>query len=183
MSRILVGLALLLHAATVRAEIAIHDDRGRDLILDSPAQRIVSLAPHLTELLFDAGAGTKLVGTAALSDYPPSARAVPVIGDSAAIDVERIMALKPDVVLAWMSGNPPAEVAKLEQLGIRVLVTEPHSLQAIADDIDQKLSAAGVEPKHTEGYNQADWVLMDYVDFVVHIFSESARKFYDLERL
>jgi ribosome-associated protein len=61
--------------------------------------------------------------------------------------------------------------------------TNPRQVQAIADDIDQKLSAAGVEPKHMEGYNQADWLLMDYVDFVVHIFSESARKFYDLERL
>ena len=59
----------------------------------------------------------------------------------------------------------------------------PRQVQAIADEIDQKLSADGVEPKHIEGYNQADWLLMDYVDFVVHIFSENARKFYDLERL
>jgi ribosome-associated protein len=59
----------------------------------------------------------------------------------------------------------------------------PRQVQAIADDVDQKLSAAGVNPKHIEGHTQADWVLMDYVDFVVHIFSESARKFYDLERL
>jgi len=59
----------------------------------------------------------------------------------------------------------------------------PRQVQAIADDIDQKLSAAGVQPKHMEGYDQADWVLMDYVDFVVHIFSAQARKFYDLERL
>lgn len=61
--------------------------------------------------------------------------------------------------------------------------SNPRQVQAIADEIDQKLSAAGVEPKHTEGYNQAEWLLMDYVDFVVHIFSENARKFYDLERL
>ena len=59
----------------------------------------------------------------------------------------------------------------------------PRQVQAIADDVDQKLSADGVNPKHIEGYTQADWVLMDYVDFVVHVFSESARKFYDLERL
>jgi ribosome-associated protein len=59
----------------------------------------------------------------------------------------------------------------------------PRQVQAISDEIDQKLSADGVEPKHTEGYNQAEWLLMDYVDFVVHIFSENARKFYDLERL
>jgi ribosome-associated protein len=56
-------------------------------------------------------------------------------------------------------------------------------VQAISDEVDHLLSAEGIEPKHIEGYNQADWLLMDYVDFVVHIFSESARKFYDLERL
>ncbi|MGO9304907.1 MAG: ribosome silencing factor [Candidatus Korobacteraceae bacterium] len=59
----------------------------------------------------------------------------------------------------------------------------PRQVQAIADEIDHQLSAIGVQPKHTEGYTQADWLLMDYVDFVVHIFSESARKFYGLERL
>jgi ribosome-associated protein len=59
----------------------------------------------------------------------------------------------------------------------------PRQVQAIADEVDEKLSATGVEPAHREGYNHADWVLLDYVDFVVHIFSESARKFYDLERL
>ena len=59
----------------------------------------------------------------------------------------------------------------------------PRQVQAIADEVDQKLGAVGVNPKHIEGYNQAEWVLMDFVDFVVHIFSEGARKFYDLERL
>jgi ribosome-associated protein len=59
----------------------------------------------------------------------------------------------------------------------------PRQVQAIADEVDEKLSATGVEPSHREGYTQADWILLDYVDFVVHIFSESARKFYDLERL
>ncbi len=61
--------------------------------------------------------------------------------------------------------------------------SNPRQVQAIADEVDDKLSAAGTEPTHREGYNQAEWVLLDYVDFVVHIFSESARKFYDLERL
>src|SRR5580700_10056652 len=61
--------------------------------------------------------------------------------------------------------------------------SNPRQVQAISDEIDQKLSADGNEPKHMEGYNQAEWLLLDYVDFVVHIFSESARKFYDLERL
>src|SRR6201996_9791900 len=61
--------------------------------------------------------------------------------------------------------------------------SNPKQLQAISDEVDQKLSSMGQEPAHVEGYNQAEWILLDYVDFVVHIFSENARKFYDLERL
>jgi len=61
--------------------------------------------------------------------------------------------------------------------------SNPRQVQAISDEIDQKLSADGVEPKHIEGYNQAEWLLMDYVDFVVHIFQGERRAFYDLERL
>lgn len=61
--------------------------------------------------------------------------------------------------------------------------TNPRQIQAIADEVELKLKAAGLRPTHVEGYNQAEWVLVDYVDFVVHVFSESARKFYDLERL
>lgn len=58
----------------------------------------------------------------------------------------------------------------------------PRQIQAIADDVDERLSAQGLNPTHREGYNRAEWVLLDYVDFVVHIFSDQARKFYDLER-
>lgn len=61
--------------------------------------------------------------------------------------------------------------------------TNPRQIQAIADDVERQLSAAGARPNSVEGYNQAEWVLLDYVDFVVHIFSEQARKYYDLERL
>ena len=61
--------------------------------------------------------------------------------------------------------------------------SNPRQIQAISDEVEQRLSKAGLRPTHTEGYGQAEWVLLDYVDFVVHIFSEKARKFYDLERL
>ena len=61
--------------------------------------------------------------------------------------------------------------------------TNPRQVQAIADEVELRLKAAGIRPNNIEGYNQADWVLIDYVDFVVHVFSEKARKFYDLERL
>jgi iron complex transport system substrate-binding protein len=145
MKRMIVVVLLLVQAGALRAATVIADDRGRDLVLPSPAQRIVSLAPHLTELLFAAGAGATLVGTAAYSDFPPQARRLPRIGDSSAIDIERVVALKPDVVLAWRSGNPPGTVAKLEQLGMRVFVTEPDTLEAIAAQIVLFGRIAGTE--------------------------------------
>jgi len=61
--------------------------------------------------------------------------------------------------------------------------TNPRQIQAIADEVEERLEKAGMRPAHTEGYRQAEWVLLDYVDFVVHVFSETARKYYDLERL
>ena len=61
--------------------------------------------------------------------------------------------------------------------------TNPRQIQAIADEVEERLKKTGLRPTHTEGYRQAEWVLLDYVDFVVHIFSEKARRYYDLERL
>ena len=61
--------------------------------------------------------------------------------------------------------------------------SNPRQIQAISDEVEQRLRKAGLHPTHVEGYRQADWVLLDYVDFVVHIFSEKARNYYDLERL
>ena len=145
MSRILAVLLLIQQASALPAEIVLVDGRGRDLVLQEPAQRIVSLAPHLTELLFAAGAGASLVGTATYSDFPARARTVLRIGDSSALDIERIVALKPDVVLAWRSGNPPGAIAKLEQLGLRIFVTEPGSFEAIAEQIVLLGRMAGTE--------------------------------------
>ena len=61
--------------------------------------------------------------------------------------------------------------------------TNPRQIQAISDEVEGRLQKAGLDPTHIEGYSQAEWVLLDYVDFVVHVFSEKARRYYDLERL
>ena len=61
--------------------------------------------------------------------------------------------------------------------------SNPRQMQAISDEVEQQVTKAGMRPQSIEGYNQADWILLDYIDFIVHIFSESTRKFYDLERL
>lgn len=112
---------------------------GVKVTLDSPAERIVSLAPHLSEMLFTAGAGERLVGAVAHSDYPAAAQEVPRVGDAFRLDLERIVSLDPDLVVAWQSGNPADAVTRLRELGYPVLVTEVHAL----DDIPSLLTTLG----------------------------------------
>ncbi|MGI8739050.1 MAG: cobalamin-binding protein [Gammaproteobacteria bacterium] len=117
------------------AQIAVTDDRGDTLTLERPARRIVSLSPHITELLFAAGAGARVVGTVEYSDYPPAARVIPRIGNYGAVNLEALLALRPDLVVAWGSGSPAALVQRLRDLGVPVYVTEPRRLADIADHI------------------------------------------------
>lgn len=107
------------------------------------AQRIVSLAPNVTELLFAAGAGARVVGTSAWSDYPAGARRVPRIGDAFRFDYERILALEPDLVVAWQSGTPTAAIARLRALGARVVVLPVGSLDDVAVAIETLGGLAG----------------------------------------
>jgi iron complex transport system substrate-binding protein len=127
------------------AEIRLVDDAGRSVSLRQPAQRIISLAPHLTELLFAAGAGSRVVGTVEYSDYPPAAQAIARVGDSAQLDLERIVALKPDLILVWRDGNAQRQLEKLLQLGIPAFYNEPRRLPDIARSIEQFGLLAGTE--------------------------------------
>jgi iron complex transport system substrate-binding protein len=109
-------------------------------------QRIVTLAPHLTELVFAAGAGERLVGTLDTSDYPPAARLVPRIGDVDRLDAERLVAVRPDLVLLWGDGSPTAQRELLSRLGLRVLSLEQHSLADVPDSLERLGAALGTEP-------------------------------------
>ena len=138
----LVLLAAVMPAAACAA-VTVVDDSGRAIRLERPAQRIVALAPHLTELLFAAGAGSAVVGAVAYSDYPPAAAAIPRIGDARALDLERIVALQPDLIVAWRSGSPRRQLARLRALGYSVYEDEPASLDAIAATIERLGILAG----------------------------------------
>jgi iron complex transport system substrate-binding protein len=94
--------------------------------------RIVSLAPNLTELAYAAGAGAALVGTVEYSDYPEAARSLPRVGDAWRVDPERVLELRPDLVLAWPSGTPGDTVARLESLGLRVVYIPTYRLADVA---------------------------------------------------
>ena len=93
--------------------------------------RIVSLAPSLTELAFAAGAGETLVGTVEYSDYPAAARTLPRVGDGWRVDIERVLALKPDLVLAWSSGTPQEVITRLQSLHLRVVSIQTYRLADI----------------------------------------------------
>jgi len=140
-------LATLLFSliATVRAEVAVRDDTGETVRLPAPARRIVSLAPHATELLFAAGAGGRLVGAVEYSDYPEAAKRVPRVGGYSNPDLERIVALKPDLVLVWQSGNAAATVSRLEALGLKVYQSQPDRLEDIPASIEKLGRLAGSE--------------------------------------
>jgi iron complex transport system substrate-binding protein len=107
--------------------------------------RIVSLAPNLTELLFAAGAGEQVVGASEFSDWPPPARDLPRIGDAFRLDYEGILALRPDVAVAWQTGTPAEAIARLEQAGIPVVVVPVQSLEEIAAGIETLGRLAGTE--------------------------------------
>ncbi len=106
-------------------------------VIEASELRLVSLSPHLTELLFAAGAGAQLVGVAEYSDHPAAAREIPRIGGHSGLDYERILALKPDLVFAWPSGNGHQSIQRLRDLGLRVEVSDPRSLDDIADDLER----------------------------------------------
>ncbi len=138
-------LVATLALGSAAAEIRVTDDAGRSVSLKQPAQRIISLAPHLTELLFAAGAGGRVVGTVEFSDYPPAAQSIARVGDSAQLDLERIVALKPDLVLVWQDGNAQRQLETLLQLGIPAYYNEPRRLPDIARAIEQLGMLAGTE--------------------------------------
>lgn len=126
-------------------DIRLTDEIGREVHLHAPAQRIVSLAPHVTELLFAAGAGAAVVGVVSYSDHPPEARQLPQVGSYTNVDMEAVAALRPDLVVAWHSGNRAVHLDKLEALGIAVYINEPRTLEAVADSIEALGRLAGTE--------------------------------------
>lgn len=137
-------LIALLACGPVRA-IEVIDDAGRSVRLSAPAQRIVSLAPHITELLFAAGAGDRVVGVSQFSDYPPEAAVLPQVGGGAGLDLEAIIGLQPDLVVAWQSGNSAGQLRQLERLGVTLFYSEPGMIDSIAANLERLGRLSGTE--------------------------------------
>lgn len=135
--------------APLQAQVSQSDDTGRRIELAAPAQRIVSLAPHVTELLFAAGAGSQVVGVVAYSDHPPAARGLPSVGSYTGIDVEAILALRPDLVVGWQGGNAPDQLDLLARMGLPVYRSDPRTLADIPASLRRLGRLAGT-PEQAE---------------------------------
>lgn len=144
--RNLMAAALMLGSMAVQAnEVCATDATGQRLCLDQPATRIAALSPGATELVWAAGAGDKVVAVVAYSDYPPEAREVTSVGSHTRMDLEVLVSLKPDLVIGWVTGNPPEQLETIRELGIPVFSIEPRSFDEVSDTIRQLAALAGTE--------------------------------------
>lgn len=168
------GLALALIAAAsfggaALAEVRLVDDSGATVVLPQPARRIVSIAPHVTELLFAAGAGDRIVGATEYSDYPEAAKKIPRVGGLTQLDLERILGLQPDVIVVWMHGSARRQIEALKTLGVPIYYNEPRSLADIARSIRALGTLAGTQAR-------AEAAAADYERRVAALRAEYAQR-------
>ena len=138
-------LPVLLCSGNVAAGVAVKDDLGNDIRLERPARRIVSLSPHTTELLYAAGAGAYVIGVSNYSNYPPAAQQIASIGRIGAVDIEKILTLKPDLIVAWHSGNSAVQLQKLRSFGIPVFESQPADYATIATSLERLAALSGTD--------------------------------------
>jgi iron complex transport system substrate-binding protein len=164
--------------ATAHAQIALADDAGRRIVLARPAARVVPLAPSLTEIVYAAGGGAALAGTDTHSDHPRAARALPRVGDALRIDVERVLALRPDLVLVWRHGNTGRELAQLEAAGLTLFQLEPRRLDEVPRAIERVGTLLGTEAAAREAAQK----LRDELDTLrrAHANAAPVRVFYQV---
>lgn len=153
MKRLLLTMACAI-AAHAHAAITVTDDDGQVVTLQQPARRVVSLAPHVTEMLFSAGGGDRIVGTVKFSDYPPAARDIPRVGDNRQVDVERLLALKPDLLVVWRHNASSRQMDQLRRLGIPLYYSEPHKLEDIPESILKMGQLMGTTPQAQQTASQ-----------------------------
>lgn len=135
MTRLLTMVLAAVLCAPAHAAVTVVDDNGNRVTLARPAQRVISMAPHVTEILFAAGAGARVAGVMNYSDYPEAARALPLVGSSSQLDMERVLALKPDLLVVWQGGNTERQLAQLKSLGIPMFYSDPTTMAQIGDTV------------------------------------------------
>ena len=137
MAALMAALTAGLSITCAQAAITVKDDGGQTVTVAKPALRIISLAPSVTELLFAAGGGSRVVGAVNYSDYPEAAKRIPRIGSNREIDMELLISLKPDLIVAWRHNSSDRQIEMVRQLGIPVFQSDAQTLDAIPDSVER----------------------------------------------
>ena len=160
-------LTVCLPSVTLSA-IEILDADGNLVRLDKPAERVISLAPSLTEILFAIGAAQRVVGVIEYSDFPPEAKTLPVIGRFDLLDIEKVLELEPDLIVAWKSGNPERSIEQLISLGLTVYLAELNDLPSISKQMKNISKLTGTETEASSAltnFNQTyESLIAEYSD-------------------
>jgi iron complex transport system substrate-binding protein len=167
-------------ARTAPAAISVTDDHGTTITLAAPPQRLISLAPNVTEMLFALGLGPKVVGVSSYSNYPKQAASLPVVINYTSLNQEKLLSLKPDLIVA-AAIVPPTIVAKLRALHLTVLMTDPHDVAGILADLRLVATAAGVPVKGRQLAARLQ-VRVDTVRATVRRAATHPRIFYELDK-
>ncbi len=150
--------------------IEVIDDTGRTIVLQQPAQKIISLSPHITELLSSAGAGEKIVGIDDYSDFPEAARSIVSIGDANHLDIEKILSLQPDLIVAWGSGQSHNQfIEQLIHLNLTVYISSPEDLEAIPHTVENLGKLSGT-------YSYAKQQSQKFRDELINIINEYSER-------
>ncbi|MFT5350702.1 MAG: iron complex transport system substrate-binding protein [Planctomycetota bacterium] len=147
-----ISLLVVLNSSADTIELV--DDIGRTVILSVPANRIISLAPHITENLYAAGAGDLIVGVVSYSDYPEQAKQIPEIGTYNNLNIELILASQPDLIIAWKEGNQKQQIEQLISLGLTVYINAPDEIEDIARSIEHFGILTGKEDRANDTSNK-----------------------------
>lgn len=153
LTAIAAAVLALWQAPVHAAEVCATDDTGTEICLDQRASRIAALSPGATELVWAAGAGEHVVAVVSFSDYPEAAKEVTSVGSHTRMDLERLMELQPDLVIGWVTGNPPEQLEAIKDLGIPVFSIEPRTFEAVSHTIERLATLAGTEE---EGFAEAE---------------------------
>jgi len=156
--------------ATESLAIKVIDDANRPVVLQQPAQKIISLSPHITELIYSAGAGEKIVGVDAYSDYPETTKSIARIGDANHLDMEKILSLQPDLIVAWGSGQSHNKfIEQLIDLNLNVYISSPENPEAIAHTVENLGMLAGT-------YDYAKQQSQNFRDELIDIVNEYSER-------
>ena len=152
----IISFILLLSSPIAFANIAISvtDDSGSKVELKKPATRIVALAPHITELLYESGAGKQVIGVVDYSDFPEEAKSKSKVGSYVNINIEAVLALNPDLIVAYTGGNPPRQLEQLKKLDIPIYFSNPKSIPEIISNIRKMGQLTGHEKQATQRADQ-----------------------------